>query len=210
MGPSGSGKSTLLNILATIDKESSGEVLIDGISTNGLDDEELSTFRRKNIGVVFQDFNLLDNLTIEENIMLPLILENLGQEEMEHRVKSIADTLGISNILKKGSYEVSGGEQQRTACARALINNPRIVLADEPTGNLDSKSSLSLMNLLERLNKESGRTIVMVTHDAFTASFCNRIIMIKDGQYYLEIVKDSTRQLFFKEIVDSLSLLGGA
>ena len=151
----------------------------------------------------------MDTLSVKENIILPLVLEELHMKEIEKRVDDIASTLNISNILNKRTYEISGGQQQRTACARALINNPAIILADEPTGNLDSKASFDLMSSLEKINQGKQATIVMVTHDAFAASFCNRIIMIKDGKFFLEIAKRSNRQVFFKEILDSLSLLGG-
>ncbi|WP_352404647.1 ABC transporter ATP-binding protein [Sporanaerobacter acetigenes] len=209
MGPSGSGKTTLLNILATIDSPSSGEVLVNGKKPHLLNEDELAIFRRNNLGFIFQDFNLLDTLSVKENIILPLVLEELHMKEIEKRVDDIASTLNISNILNKRTYEISGGQQQRTACARALINNPAIILADEPTGNLDSKASFDLMSSLEKINQGKQATIVMVTHDAFAASFCNRIIMIKDGKFFLEIAKRSNRQVFFKEILDSLSLLGG-
>lgn len=209
MGPSGSGKTTLLNILATIDSPSSGKVLVDGKSPHHLKENELALFRRNKLGFIFQDFNLLDTLSIKQNIILPLVLENLKKGEINKRVEDIAKTLNIEEILNKRTYEVSGGQQQRTACARALINNPSIILADEPTGNLDSKASYDLMSSLEKINKEREATIVMVTHDAFAASFCNRIIMIKDGKFFTEIVKKSSRQVFFKEILDALSLLGG-
>ncbi|NLY76601.1 MAG: ABC transporter ATP-binding protein [Tissierellia bacterium] len=209
MGPSGSGKTTLLNILATIDSPSSGEVHINGKNPHKLDKDRLALFRRKNLGFVFQDFNLLDTLSVKENIILPLVLDGVNSSVIEKKVGELARVLDIENILHKRTYEISGGQQQRTACARALINDPSIILADEPTGNLDSKASNDLMEALERINKERGATIVMVTHDAFAASFCNRIIMIKDGKFFLEIVKSSTRQVFFKEILDSLSLIGG-
>lgn len=209
MGPSGSGKTTLLNILATIDTPSSGEVLINGENPHKLNKDSLALFRRKNLGFIFQDFNLLDTLSVKENIALPLVLDGVNSMEIERKVRELAKVLDIENILNKRTYEISGGQQQRTACARALINNPSIILADEPTGNLDSKASNDLMEALERINKERGATIVMVTHDAFAASFCNRIIMIKDGKFFLEIVKSSTRKVFFKEILDSLSLIGG-
>lgn len=209
MGPSGSGKTTLLNILATIDTPSSGEVLINGENPHKLNKDSLALFRRKNLGFIFQDFNLLDTLSVKENIALPLVLDGVNSMEIERKVRELAKMLDIENILNKRTYEISGGQQQRTACARALINNPSIILADEPTGNLDSKASNDLMEALERINKERGATIVMVTHDAFAASFCNRIVMIKDGKFFLEIVKSSTRKVFFKEILDSLSLIGG-
>jgi putative ABC transport system ATP-binding protein len=209
MGPSGSGKTTLLNILATIDSPSLGEILVNGKNPYRLKEDELAIFRRNNLGFIFQDFNLLDTLSVKENIILPLVLEEFNKDEIEKKVEDMAAVLGIKDILNKRTYEISGGQQQRTACARALINNPAIILADEPTGNLDSKASYDLMSSLEKINREKKATIVMVTHDAFAASFCNRIIMIKDGKFFLELVKKSNRQVFFKEILDSLSLLGG-
>lgn len=209
MGPSGSGKTTLLNILATIDSPSSGEVYIKGQNPHKLDKDDLALFRRKNLGFIFQDFNLLDTLSVKENIILPLVLEGRSQKEIEKKLMDMANILNIQDILNKRTYEISGGQQQRTACARALINDPSIILADEPTGNLDSKASMDLMESLETINRKRGATIVMVTHDAFAASFCNRIVMIKDGKFFLEIVKSSTRQVFFKEILDALSLIGG-
>jgi ABC-type lipoprotein export system ATPase subunit len=209
MGPSGSGKTTLLNILATIDSPTSGEVLINGKNPHRLDEDELALFRRKNLGFIFQDFNLLDTLSVKENIILPLVLEGKGQKEIEKKAMDMAKILNIEDILDKRTYEVSGGQQQRAACARALINDPSIILADEPTGNLDSKASMDLMESLETINEKRGATIVMVTHDPFAASFCNRIVMIKDGRFFLEIVKSSSRQVFFKEILDGLSLIGG-
>lgn len=209
MGPSGSGKTTLLNILATIDSPSSGEVLVNGKNPHKLKEDELAIFRRKYLGFIFQDFNLLDTLSVKENIILPLVLEEFKKNEIDRRVDDIASVLNIKDILNKRTYEISGGQQQRTACARALINEPSIILADEPTGNLDSKASYDLMSSLEKINKEKNATIAMVTHDAFAASFCNRMIMIKDGKYFTELVKKSNRQIFFKEILDALSLLGG-
>lgn len=209
MGPSGSGKTTLLNILATIDKPSSGEMLIAGKNPHDLDPDQLAIFRRQNLGFIFQEFNLMDTLNIKENIILPLVLEGYKPKEIEEKLKEITSVLNIESILHKRTYEVSGGQQQRTACARAIINKPSIILADEPTGNLDSKASFDLMSSLESINKEKNATIVMVTHDAFAASFCNRIVMIKDGKFFLEINKNSTRKVFLNEILDSLSLLGG-
>ncbi len=209
MGPSGSGKTTLLNILATIDSPSSGEVFINGQNPYRLEEDQLAIFRRNNLGFIFQDFNLLDTLSVKENIILPLVLEEVNKKEIDKKVSDMAETLGISDILNKRTYEISGGQQQRTACARALINNPAIILADEPTGNLDSKASFDLMISLKKINEEKQATIVMVTHDAFAASFCNRIIMIKDGKFFTELVKKSNRQAFFNEILDALSLLGG-
>ncbi len=209
MGPSGSGKTTLLNILATIDAPSSGEVLINGNNPHKLDPDELAVFRRRKLGFIFQEFNLLDTLSLKENIILPLVLDKVGEKEIKEKLKEVTETLGIDNILNKKPYEISGGQQQRVAAARAMINKPDIILADEPTGNLDSKSSNDLMVALDKINKEKEATIVMVTHDAFAASFCEKIIMIKDGKQYLEIVKQGSRSQFFDEILDSLSLLGG-
>jgi len=209
MGPSGSGKTTLLNILATIDTPTSGELYINNTNPMKLDEKNTALFRRRSLGFIFQDYNLLDTLSIKENIILPLALEKVEPKIIEEKVNDIAQLLNIKDILIKRPYEVSGGQQQRAAIARALIHNPSIILADEPTGNLDSKSSLEVMESLKRLNEERKATIMMVTHDPFAASFCHRIVMIKDGKFFLEIVKGSNRQAFFKEILDSLSLLGG-
>lgn len=209
MGPSGSGKTTLLNILATIDTPTSGELYINNTNPMKLDEKNTALFRRRSLGFIFQDYNLLDTLSIKENIILPLALEKVEPKIIEEKVNDIAQLLNIKDILVKRPYEVSGGQQQRAAIARALIHNPSIIFADEPTGNLDSKSSLEVMESLKRLNEERKATIMMVTHDPFAASFCHRIVMIKDGKFFLEIVKGSNRQAFFKEILDSLSLLGG-
>ncbi|WP_291570697.1 ABC transporter ATP-binding protein [Clostridium sp. UBA4548] len=209
MGPSGSGKSTLLNILATIDTPSSGELFINGTNPAKLDEKKSALFRRKELGFIFQDFNLLDSLSIKENIVLPLVLDKMNPRKIEKSVEDIAALLNIKDILNKRPYETSGGQQQRAACARALIHNPAIILADEPTGNLDSKASQDVMESLDNLNKEKKATIMMVTHDPFAASFCQRIIMIKDGKHFLEIVKGGNRQAFFKEIMDSLTMIGG-
>lgn len=208
MGPSGSGKTTLLNIMATIDAPTSGELLINGTNPMKLNEKDIALFRRKELGFIFQDFNLLDSLSVKENIILPLVLEKVHIKEIENRLYSIADILNIRDILDKKPYEISGGQQQRAACARALIHNPSLILADEPTGNLDSKSSEDVMETLSALNSKKGATIMMVTHDPFSASFCKRIIMIKDGKYFQEIVNGGNRQQFFNEILNTLSLLG--
>lgn len=209
MGPSGSGKSTLLNILATIDTPSSGELFINEMNPTKLNEKQVALFRRRELGFIFQDFNLLDSLSIKENIILPLVLDKVKVKEIETKVEDISSLLNIKEILNKRPYETSGGQQQRAACARALIHNPSIILADEPTGNLDSKASQDVMEALEHLNRQKEATIMMVTHDPFAASFCHRIIMIKDGKYFLELVSSGNRQVFFKEIIDSLSILGG-
>lgn len=209
MGPSGSGKTTLLNLLATIDAPSSGQILINNVSPVNLNEKELALFRRRELGFIFQDFNLLDTLSVKENIILPLVLDGTGTREIEQRVSDISELLNIKDILDKRTYEVSGGQQQRAACARALIHDPSIIFADEPTGNLDSKASYDVMDSLSRLNEKGGATIMMVTHDPFAASFCHRIIMIKDGRFFNEINRGSNRQAFFQQILGALSMLGG-
>lgn len=210
MGPSGSGKTTLLNVLSTIDSPTSGEVEINGTNTSRLKKKKLALFRRRELGFIFQDFNLLDTLSIKENIILPLVLEHTKTKEIENRVQEVAGLLGIEDILEKRTYEISGGQQQRTAAARAIIHQPAIVLADEPTGNLDSKAAKSVMDSLRDLNEHRNTTIMTVTHDPFTASYCNRVVFIKDGKFFSEIRKGENRQAFFQKIVDSLSVLGGS
>ncbi|UUZ86468.1 ABC transporter ATP-binding protein [Paenibacillus sp. P26] len=209
MGPSGSGKTTLLNLLATIDKPTSGSIRINGTDPAALKNKELALFRRRELGFVFQDFNLLETLSIKENIILPLVLENMKVSEIERRVGEIAEALGITAILDKRTYEVSGGQQQRTAVARALIHRPSLLLADELTGNLDSKAAKDVMESLRRMNEERDATILMVTHDPFAASYCRRILFIKDGRLFSEIRRGTNRQAFFQQILDSLSVLGG-
>jgi putative ABC transport system ATP-binding protein len=209
MGPSGSGKTTLLNMISTIDSPTSGEVLINGKNPHRLKKNELALFRRRELGFVFQDFNLLDTLTIAENIVLPLTLDGKSVKEMETKLHEVAQKLGIEEILPKRTYEVSGGQRQRAAIARAIIHRPSLLLADEPTGNLDSKSSRDVMETLEQINRTDGATMLMVTHDALAASYCNRVIFIKDGELYNEIHRGESRQAFFQKIIDVLSLLGG-
>lgn len=207
MGPSGSGKTTLLNILSGIDSATAGNVLINEKLLSVMSNEELALFRRSNMGFVFQNFNLLDSLTIKENIMLPLVLGKEEPGSMERKCKELMDFVGISDIAEMYPYNVSGGQQQRCAVCRALINNPNIVFSDEPTGNLDSKSSRAVMTCLERMNNDREATIVMVTHDAFAASFCKRIIFLKDGLLSMEIVKKGSRSEFFDTILDCLAVL---
>ena len=209
MGPSGSGKSTLLNVISTIDTPSDGTVKIGGKSIIHLDEDELSNFRRRKLGFIFQDYNLLDTLTIKENIILPLSLAKVSVTLIEQKVKKISTILGIDNILSKYPYEVSGGQKQRAAAARAIITEPELILADEPTGALDSKSSTELLGSLSDLNKQNAATIVMVTHDAFAASYCSRIIFIKDGLLDCEIERNGGRKEFFNEILKTLSIVGG-
>ncbi|MDE7341667.1 MAG: ABC transporter ATP-binding protein [Lachnospiraceae bacterium] len=187
MGASGSGKTTLLNILSTIDTMSDGQIFYDGADISRMNEDERSDFRQKNLGFVFQDYNLLDTLSIEENIMLPMALCGKNKSEIENRVKSISETLNICDILDKFPYEVSGGQKQRAACARALINHPKLILADEPTGALDSKSSSMLLNTFQIMNKELSATILMVTHDVFSACYCDRILFLSDGRICAEL-----------------------
>ncbi|HBZ0375001.1 TPA: ABC transporter ATP-binding protein, partial [Clostridioides difficile] len=209
MGPSGSGKTTLLNMISTIDKPTTGTMELKGKNPLLLRGEELALFRRRELGFVFQDFNLLDTLTIGENIVLPLTLDKVSVKEQDERLNEVSTILGIKDLLGKRTFEVSGGQAQRTAIARALINNPSILLADEPTGNLDSKSSKVVMELFQKINKENKVTTMMVTHDPLAASYCSRILFIKDGSIYNEIYKGSSREQFYQEIMDVLTLLGG-
>ena len=210
MGPSGSGKTTLLNTIATIDEVSSGHIYLDGQDLTEINQKNIAKFRRENLGFIFQDFNLLDTLTIHENIALALTINKVKKSEIDEKVKTIAKELGIEELLSKYPYEVSGGQKQRTACARALITNPKLILADEPTGALDSRSAQMLIEMISNLNKDLGATILMVTHDSFTASYCNRILFIKDGKIFTELVKgDNTRKQFFNQILDVVALLGG-
>ncbi|HOA80142.1 MAG TPA: ABC transporter ATP-binding protein [Defluviitaleaceae bacterium] len=211
MGPSGSGKTTLLNILATIDQPTSGHIVIDGENILNMNEEQLSAFRRNKLGFIFQDYNLLDTLTVKENILLPLAISKIHVSELERRVDEIADKFGIRPILEKYPYQISGGQKQRTAASRAIISNPRLILADEPTGALDSKSAADLLESLKSLNEQDKATIFMVTHDAFAASYCKRVLFIKDGNIFTELVKGNTsRKDFFKKILDVLNILGGS
>ena len=211
MGPSGSGKTTLLNILATIDQPTSGHIVIDGENILNMNEEQLSAFRRNKLGFIFQDYNLLDTLTVKENILLPLAISKIHVSELERRVDEIADKFGIRPILEKYPYQISGGQKQRTAASRAIISNPRLILADEPTGALDSKSAADLLECLKSLNEQDKATIFMVTHDAFAASYCKRVLFIKDGNIFTELVKGNTsRKDFFKKILDVLNILGGS
>ncbi|PEP49147.1 ABC transporter ATP-binding protein, partial [Bacillus pseudomycoides] len=182
MGPSGSGKTTLLNMVSTIDSPTSGNILINGTNPFQLSSEELALFRRQQLGFVFQSFNLLSTLTVKENIVLPMTLDGVAVKEMNKRVEEVAEKLGILDILHKRTYEISGGQAQRTAIARAIIHKPQLLLADEPTGNLDSKSSNDVMDMLEELNKKVRATMMLVTHDPYAASYCSRVIFIKDGE----------------------------
>lgn len=210
MGASGSGKSTLLNCIATIDTPTSGSVSISGKDITKMNEDELSDFRREKLGFIFQDFNLLDTLNAHDNIALALAINGEEAKIVESKVEKIANELNISDILSKFSYEMSGGQKQRVACARAIITNPSLILADEPTGALDSNSAKMLLENFEVLNKKLNATILMVTHDAFTASYCNRILFIKDGKIFNELIRgNDDRKDFFKRIINVVSLLGG-
>ena len=209
MGPSGSGKTTLLNLISMIDTPTSGEIIFNGMRPQNLNSTELAYFRRRELGFVFQDFNLLPMLTVEENIVLPLTLDEQPISLMEERLKGLVDKLGLSTILHKRPDEISGGQAQRTAIARALIHEPSLILADEPTGNLDSNASREVLELLSKMNQENEATIIMVTHDPIAASYCDRVLFIKDGEFFNEIYKDDRRQTFFQRILNVLSLLGG-
>jgi len=209
MGASGSGKTTLLNILGSIDRATTGRLFIAGQDISSLKQKQLARHRMENIGFIFQDYNLLETMTIKENIILPLALSGRRAEIMEKEAARLADDLGITSILDKYSYEVSGGEQQRAAACRALISNPKIILADEPTGNLDSKSGRDLLQLLAFINQEHRATIIMVTHDAFAASYCRRILFIRDGDIYNQLHAGESKKEFFDSIIDVMSVLGG-
>jgi putative ABC transport system ATP-binding protein len=212
MGESGSGKTTLLNILATLDKPTSGEVRLNGKNMAEIKEKDISAFRRDNMGFVFQDFNLLDTFNLQDNIFLPLVLSGKPFDEMESRMKPIVERLGIGDILKKFPYEVSGGQKQRAAVARALITNPQIILADEPTGALDSRTTDSLLHLFGQINSD-GQTILMVTHSVKAASHAGRVMFIKDGEVFHQLYRgNSTTDEMYQKISDTLTLLttGGA
>ena len=210
MGPSGSGKTTLLNCISTIDTVTTGNIIINGKDITKLKSKKLDKFRQNELGFIFQDFNLLDTLTIHENIALALTINKTKKSEIDNKVLDVARELGIEELLSKYPYEVSGGQKQRTACARALVTNPKLILADEPTGALYSKSAQMLIEMISNLNKDLDATILMVTHDSFTASYCNRILFIKDGKIFTELVRgENTRRQFFNKILDVVALLGG-
>lgn len=210
MGPSGSGKTTLLNCISTVDNITTGNIKINGKEITKLKSKSIEKFRREELGFIFQDFNLLDTLTAYENIALALTIQKVNPHEIDKKVTEVAEKLEITGILNKYPYQISGGQKQRVASARAIITNPKIVLADEPTGALDSKSAKQLLETFENLNQKLGATILMVTHDAFTASYADRIIFIKDGKIFNELVKGKdTRKQFFEKIIEVQTLLGG-
>ena len=210
MGASGSGKTTLLNVISTIDKVTSGHIYIEGQDITKLKGNDLNRFRREELGFIFQDFNLLDTLTAYENIALALQIQNFKAKAIEQQIKVVARKLDIEDILNKYPYEMSGGQKQLVASARAIVTNPKLVLADEPTGALDSKSSKMLLERLQRLNQDYQTTILMVTHDAFSASYASKVIFIKDGKVFNQFNRgEATRKQFFDKIIDVVSLLGG-
>lgn len=211
MGASGSGKTTLLNCISTIDTVSAGHIYLNGNDVTEIPEKQIARFRRENLGFVFQDFNLLDTLTISENIALALTINKVLAEQIDNRVNDMARKLNIMDILDKYPYQVSGGQKQRCACARAIINNPKLILADEPTGALDSNSSQMLLSTIQNINIELGSTILMVTHDAFSASYANRILFLRDGEIFMEILKgNDSRRAFFEKILDVLTMIGGS
>lgn len=210
MGPSGSGKTTLLNCISTIDTVTSGHIFINDSDITTLKKGDLSKFRREELGFIFQDFNLLDTLNAYENIALALTIQKVKPDTIDKRIKEVAHKLNILDVLQKYPYQMSGGQKQRVASARALITNPSLILADEPTGALDSKSSRMLLDTMEHLNQEFNATIMMVTHDAFTASYAHRILFIKDGKIFNELHRgNDTRKAFFSRIMEVVTLLGG-
>lgn len=210
MGASGSGKTTLLNCISTIDKVTSGHIYVAGNDITKLRENNLNKFRREELGFIFQDFNLLDTLTAYENIALALSIQNIKEKEISDRIKRVSEELDINSVLGKYPYQMSGGQKQRVASARAIITNPKLILADEPTGALDSKSSKMLLEKFNYLNKENKATILMVTHDAFTASYSSRVIFIKDGKIFNEIRRgNDSRRDFFDKIINVVTMLGG-
>ncbi len=210
MGASGSGKTTLLNCISTIDTISTGKILLDGVNIADLSEEELAKFRRERLGFVFQDFNLLDTLTVEENIGLALSLNHTDPKAVQSKVRDVAQKLGITDILTKFPYQVSGGQKQRAACARAMVAGQSLLLADEPTGALDSKASKNLLEIMTTMNQDMGATILMVTHDAYSASYAKRVLFLKDGWVFNELLRgERGRPVFYHEILDVLAALGG-
>jgi ABC-type lipoprotein export system ATPase subunit len=209
MGPSGSGKTTLLNIMSGIDSLDKGNVYIEGENLSHMNKSEMALFRRRRLGLVFQDFNLIESLSVKENILLPMILEKKFEEEQEEQLEKIVKILGIEDIQTKNITEISGGEKQRAAIGRALVNNPAVILADEPTGNLDSRSTREVMKHFVHINEEIGASILMVTHDTFAASYCNRAVLLKDGEFVTEVDRTGSRREFLDSITEMLRIIGG-
>ncbi len=210
MGASGSGKSTLLNVISTIDKVSAGDIVIEGVNLSNRTEDQLSAFRRDKLGFIFQEYNLLDTLTVGENITLPLNLKKAGASTIQNELERVAAVLCVSDQLNKFPYELSGGQRQRAACARAIITNPALILADEPTGALDSANSRNLMNTFESMNRSLGSTILMVTHDALVGSYAGRVLFLKDGRIWSELCRGGrSRQIMYHEILSVMAALGG-
>ncbi len=210
MGASGSGKTTLLNVLSSIDNVSQGSIHIEGKEMTGMKEKQLAEFRKRHLGFIFQDYNLLDTLTVRENILLPLSISKLSKQEANRKFQTVAAELGISELMDKYPNEISGGQKQRTSAARAFVHDPSIIFADEPTGALDSKSASDLLNKLSDMNQKRKATIVMVTHDPVAASYSSRVIFIKDGQIYTQLYKgQETRQSFFQDIMKTQGVLSG-
>lgn len=209
MGPSGAGKTTLMNILSSIALPTFGSIHIAGKDVTKMNENELSDFRRRQLGFIFQEFNLLDTLDAKDNIILPLAIDKLPLEEIDRRVDHAADLLGISQVLSRYPDELSVGQRQRVAAARALVVQPEVIFADEPTGSLDSKSATELLQYLSEINVKEDTTILMVTHDPYTASYCNRILFIKDGVFFAEVVKRGSRKEFFEKVIDMQATIGG-
>ncbi|UNK17427.1 ABC transporter ATP-binding protein [Paenibacillus sp. N3/727] len=210
MGASGSGKTTLLNVLSSIDKVSQGTIKIEGKEFTGMKEKQLAEFRKHHLGFIFQEYNLLDTLTVKENVLLPLSIKNVSKKDADQKFKTVATELGIFELKDKYPNEISGGQKQRTSAARAFIHEPSIIFADEPTGALDSKSASDLLNKLSQLNQKLAATIIMVTHDPVAASYCSRVVFIKDGQIYTQLNKgEESRQAFFNDIIKTQGVLGG-
>lgn len=209
MGPSGAGKTTLMNILSSLSSPTIGSVYIDGKDITRMKETELSDFRRQKIGFIFQDFNLLETLTSKDNILLPLAIDHLSIDEMDRRMKKVASLLGIDYLLNRYPDELSIGQKQRVAAARAMVAEPQVIFADEPTGSLDSKSATEFLRYLSEVNLHQDTTVLMVTHDPFTASYCNRILFIKDGVFFSEVVRRGSRKEFFEQVIDMQATIGG-
>lgn len=209
MGPSGSGKTTLLNLISTIDTQTFGKIIFNGQDMSKIQNKDLSRFRRDNIGFIFQDYNLLDNMSVEDNISLPLALNKVSYKQIKEKVDKISNFFGIEEQIKKYPYQLSGGQKQRVAAARALITSPTVVFADEPTGALDSKSATGLLNCLSDMNTKFNTTIIMVTHDAFAASFCKRVLFLADGQIHAKLNKNTSRKELYQRILTMMASLGG-
>ncbi|WP_195988136.1 ABC transporter ATP-binding protein [Clostridium sp. D53t1_180928_C8] len=210
MGPSGAGKTTLLNLLSTLDNPTKGEIILDGIDLAKVKNKELSNIRKEKIGFIFQDYSLLDNMTLMDNIALPLALGRKRSKEIEEKVIKTSNIFGLNEHLKKYPYELSGGQKQRGAAARALITEPKVIFADEPTGALDSKSSIDLLECLKMVNDKNKATIIMVTHDAFSASYSKKVYMLSDGEIRCQLNRGHDRKVFYGKIIDLLATLGGA